>query len=62
MLTEYRKNIKESFEHILTDKGNGFICLVQNELKTSEKIFSRDVEEFHHVLYEEYRIIMSKIR
>ncbi|ETW56580.1 hypothetical protein PFUGPA_01370 [Plasmodium falciparum Palo Alto/Uganda] len=93
MLTEYRKNIKESFEHILTDKGSiyiyiytnqsknrirceivrtnddtmgkyedGFICLVQNELKTSEKIFSRDVEEFHHVLYEEYRIIMSKIR
>ncbi|ETW36352.1 hypothetical protein PFTANZ_02904 [Plasmodium falciparum Tanzania (2000708)] len=41
---------------------DGFICLVQNELKTSEKIFSRDVEEFHHVLYEEYRIIMSKIR
>lgn len=27
MLTEYRKNIKESFEHILTDKGSIYIYI-----------------------------------
>ncbi|EUR71901.1 hypothetical protein PFBG_02927 [Plasmodium falciparum 7G8] len=33
MLTEYRKNIKESFEHILTDKGSIYIYIYTNQSK-----------------------------